>query len=450
MKLVLALLLVLSSPFPPAERGGGGGIQGRRQGGPPVVYRTEVPVHDYDMVVGRVTKTSATVSVLCYTDSEGSLVYGSAPGKLTKSLPRTKFPKGEPVVLELKGLAPGARVYWQVKFEKSASPERSFVTTRPAGSPMAFSIQADSHLDGGSVQAVYLRSLAAMRDTDFMVDLGDTFMTDKYPNFKDAHAQYIAQRYYFDQAHVPVLMVPGNHDGERGADREMASWSQQERLRYFPSAPENHWAYESGDALLIGLDPYGHTTNRPRRGGQNGNGGANEITDNWYVTLGKEQYDWLKKTLETSKAKWKFVFIHNLVGGLGRDGRGGAEAAPLWEWGGKSADGTDAFKEKRPGWDAPIHQLLLKNKVSAVFHGHDHLFAHQEVDGIIYQCVPQPSHGRGGGSRSAEEYGYKQGKMLDGSGIIKLSVTPQKASFTFVRTENGEASKAFSHEFTKK
>ena len=378
------------------------------------------------------------------------MVYGSAPGKLTKSLPRTKFAKEEPVVLELKGLVPGARVYWQVKFDTSASPERSFVTARPAGSPMTFSIQADSHLDGGTVQAVYLRSLAAMHDTDFMVDLGDTFMTDKYPNFKDAHAQYIAQRYYFDQAQVPILMVPGNHDGERGADREMAPWARQERLRYFPSAPENHWAYESGDALLIGLDPYGHTTNRPRRGGQNGNGGASEITDNWYVTLGKEQYDWLKKTLETSKAKWKFVFIHNLVGGLGRDGRGGGEAAPLWEWGGKSADGTDAFKEKRPGWDAPIHQLLLKNKVSAVFHGHDHLFAHQEVDGIIYQCVPQPSHGRGGGSRSAEEYGYKQGEMLDGSGIVKLSVSPQRAGFTFVRTENGEASKVFEYTFTEK
>ena len=420
--------------------------QGRRQGGPPEVYRTEVPAHASDFVVGRVTKTSATVSVLCYTDQEGTLVYGTAPGKLTKSLPLSKFPKDTPVELELKGLSAGTRYYWQVKLGSETTPERSFTTPRPAGSTFTFAIQADSHLDGGSVAQVYLRSLAAMRDTDFFVDLGDTFMTDKYPRFEDAHGQYVAQRYYFDQARVPVLMVPGNHDGERGTEREreMLLWSRKERLKYFPSAPENHWAYESGDALLIGLDPYTFTTNRPRRGGA-----SDGITDNWYVTLGKEQYDWLKKTLETSTAKWKFVFIHNLVGGLGKDGRGGAEAAPFWEWGGKSADGTDQFREKRPGWSAPIHQLLLKNRVTAVFHGHDHLFAQQEVDGIVYQEVPQPSHGRGGGSRSADEYGYKQGKILDGSGILKVTVGPQKASVVFVRTETGEATEAHRYDFNE-
>jgi hypothetical protein len=36
----------------------------------------------------------------------------------------------------------------------------------------------------------------------------------------------------------------------------------------------------------------------------------------------------------------------------------------------------------------PIHQLLLENHVTTVFHGHDHLFAKQELDGIIYQEVP--------------------------------------------------------------
>jgi hypothetical protein len=39
----------------------------------------------------------------------------------------------------------------------------------------------------------------------------------------------------------------------------------------------------------------------------------------------------------------------------------------------------------------PIHQLLVRNKVAAVFHGHDHLFAKQDLDGIVYQEVPQPS-----------------------------------------------------------
>lgn len=421
--------------------------QGRRQGGPPPVYRTEVPAHPFDIVVGLPTKTGVTVSVLSYSeDRDGQLFYGAESGKLNKSLPAQKFLKDEPATLRLDGLKPGARCFFEVRFGKEKSPERSFTTSRPAGKETTFSIQADSHLDGGSVFSVYNRSLDAARATDFLVDLGDTFMTDKYPDYRDAHAQYVAQRYYFDRAQVPILMVPGNHDGERGSDRAMNAWSKAERLRYFPSAPQHYWAHESGDALLIGLNPYTFTTDRPRRGGQNAEG----IVDNWYVTLGREQYDWLKKTLETSKAKWKFVFIHNLVGGIGRDGRGGAEAAPLWEWGGKNASGVDEFAEKRAGWAAPIRQLLLKNKVSAVFHGHDHLFAHQEVDGIVYQCVPQPSHGRGGGSRSAEEYGYKSGKLLDGSGILKVTVGPKKAEVAFVRTEAGAAEVTYRYELTEK
>lgn len=405
--------------------------QGRRQGGPPPVYRTEVPAHTVDAVAGLVTKTGLTVSVLSTTERKGQLFYGTLPGKLTKSLPTTTFLKDEPQVLTLTGLTPGTRYYWQVRFEGGESTsERTFTTALPPGKPFTFAIQADSHLDGGSVAAVYLRSLALAKETDFVVDLGDTFMTDKYRPYTGSHPQYLAQRYYWDQVQVPVLMVPGNHDGERGADREMLEWSQKERLRYFPSNPDHYAAYECGDALLISLDPYRYTTNRPRRGGA-----SDGITDNWYITLGKTQYDWLKKTLETSKAKWKFVFIHNLVGGLGRDQRGGAEAAPFWEWGGKSDDDTDQFSEKRPGWASPIHALLKKHGVAAVFHGHDHVYAHQEYDGIIYQCVPQPSHGRGGGSQSAPEYGYKQGTILDGSGVLKVSVSPEKASVVFWRTE---------------
>jgi hypothetical protein len=53
---------------------------------------------------------------------------------------------------------------------------------------------------------------------------------------------------------------------------------------------------------------------------------------------------------------------------MGRGGRGGAEAAPLYEWGGHDEVGEWRFGEF----------------VSAVFHGHDHFFApnsgHVRVD----------------------------------------------------------------------
>jgi hypothetical protein len=126
------------------------------------------------------------------------------------------------------------------------------------------------------------------------------------------------------------------------------------------------------------LDPFWYSGSRP---GQDG----------WALTLGERQYRWLEQTLATSRAAFKLVFIHNLVGGLDGQMRGGIEAAPFFEWGGRYADGSSGFSRMRPGWGQPIHALLVRQGVSAVFHGHDHLYARQELDGIAYQEVPQPS-----------------------------------------------------------
>ena len=59
-----------------------------------------------------------------------------------------------------------------------------------------------------------------------------------------------------------------------------------------------------------------------------------------------------------------------------------------------------------PAGRMPIHDLLVANHVTAVFHGHDHLFVKQDLDGIIYQEVPQPSAARANATNSAAEYGY--------------------------------------------
>ncbi len=164
--------------------------------------------------------------------------------------------------------------------------------------------------------------------------------------------------------------------------------------------------------------------------------------DNWSRTLGRQQYDWLEATLSKSKASLRFVFLHHLVGGIGRDARGGAEAAPLYEWGGHEPDGTDVFAHKRPGWPLPIHALLLKHRVNIVFHGHDHLYVKQDLDGIVYQEVPQPGHARYDNTRSAEEYGYKSGTLQGSSGHLRVQVRPGAALVEYVRTylpgdENG-------------
>jgi hypothetical protein len=181
------------------------------------------------------------------------------------------------------------------------------------------------------------------------------------------------------------------------------------------------YAWSWGDALFVALDPFWSTRTKP---GQ----------DAWALTLGERQYRWLEATLQASAARFKFVFVHNLVGGLDGQMRGGAEAAPFFEWGGRNADGTDGFRAKRPGWGLPIHSLLVRHGVTAVFHGHDHLYARQELDGVVYQEVPQPSaRNTSSGPGLAAQYHYASGTILSSSGHLRVSVSPSRLTCQYVR-----------------
>ena len=186
--------------------------------------------------------------------------------------------------------------------------------------------------------------------------------------------------------------------------------------------PENYYQFEWGDCQFIVLDPFRHTTTR-------GRGGSG---DNWYWTLGEHQYHWLKRSLEQSDAKLRFVFLHHLVGGSDRNQRGGAEAAAFWEWGGKGSSGENEFDRHRPDWGKPIHQLLVEHGVNVVFHGHDHMFIKQDLDGIVYQLVPQPGHPRSG-TKSAKEYGYLSGEVQGSSGHVRVRVDGDSARVDYVR-----------------
>lgn len=303
-----------------------------------------------------------------------------------------------------------------------------------AADKFVFTITADSHLDYNTDRALYERTLkrAAADKPVFHIDLGDTFMSEKHTNRIDAAKQYIDQQRYFALLGAPVHLIIGNHDGESGRYNDgttncLAQWSRAMRMKCFPEplAPDgrNFYSWETNNTLFIVLDPFWFT---PR---------ARRTDDNWVFTLGKEQYDWLKRTLETSRAKFKFVFIHHLVGGKDRQCRGGVEVASLYEWGGKNADGTDGFAAHRQGWAMPIHQLLVTNHVNAVFHGHDHLYVKQELDGIVYQECPQPGDPRGN-TRSASEYGYNSGVILGSPGYLRVTVSTAGVLVDFIRVRS--------------
>ena len=360
----------------------------------------------------------------------------AATGRLGGGRVRIDRSECEPVELLIGSLQPNTRYYYQFRSRTPGaasygnSAEYTFHTARSPGSTFTFTVQADPHLDFGVDTEAYAKSLAnaLASKTDFHIDLGDTFMSEKHTNRANAAQQYIDQRGYFDLLGAPVHLVIGNHDGESGryldgTTSNLAVWSRAMRMKYFPEplAPDGrgYYAWETNNVLCVALDPFWYSP-RVRRG-----------DDNWVFTLGKEQYDWLKRTLETSKAKFKFVFLHHLVGGDSREGRGGSEASHFFEWGGKDIDGKNSFAQKRPGWEAPIHDLLAKRGRVIVFHGHDHFYVRDERGGVIYQEVPQPGHPRGN-TRSA---GYQNGVMLPSSGILRVRVSPQQAEVEYVKAD---------------
>lgn len=344
----------------------------------------------------------------------------------------------------------GARSY-------SAGPVRRFHTQRAPGATFVFTIDADPHFGDerfdGELYTTTLRNAVAAAP-DFHVDLGDTFMTEKGRPATEAEAtpSFTGMRPYLGiiGSEAPLFLVNGNHEAELGwllgapAQRDLPRFATVLRQRYYPSpvpgpdgfysgataidpvlgAPRDaFYSWTWGDARFIVLDPFWYTTRKPTREDRRG----------WDWTLGPEQYRWLQTTLEANTKPFTFVFIHHLVGGVPSEARGGIEAADRYEWGGRNTDGTDGWAANRPGWSAPIHQLLVRNGVTAVFHGHDHVYVHQELDGIAYQETPQPSTTNYRSERLAAEYGYVSGDVRSSSGHLTVTVAPDRAVVRYIR-----------------
>lgn len=310
-------------------------------------------------------------------------------------------------------------------------------------SNFSFAIQADSHLDENTDIDLYKQTLEniAAAQPSFVIDLGDTFMSEKFAKSQqEVEKRYIEAKSYFNiLGSIPLYLVTGNHDGENGwesksSTEDLQDWTREARLKYFPldtsksasysgnTSSANYYSFVKGNALFVILDPFTYSTEK-----------ASNNDDGWDYTLGKTQYDWLKTTLENSNAKFKFVFIHNLVGGYTKDARGGAEAAKFFEWGGYSPNGSYDFDKMRPGWDAPIQKLLSDNHVTAVFHGHDHFYAKQSLDGMIYQLVPQPGT-PGNSVNDAAKFGYKDGIFLPSAGYLNIVVTDSDVTVEYMKT----------------
>jgi len=428
--------------------------------------RPVTPTQPLDVILGRPTSTSISLSVLCAGETKALVAYGQQPDHLPTRTGTQLFKPGQPQELTLAKLTPNTRYYYQLLDGSTAKPliAGSFFTQRAPGSAFTFGIQGDSHPERPQMHdpELYTRTLrtAAAGKPDFYICMGDDFSVDTLPTLT---AETVTERYTRQRPFLglvaqsaPLFLVNGNHEqaslfnfNQTDDRHEVAVWAQTARNRYYPlPAPDgfytgnteplksigllrDYYAWTWGDALFVVLDNYWHSPARVDNplhekpgAGKDGHGG-NKDRDWWGITLGDAQYQWFKHTLESS-AKYKFVFAHHVLG----TGRGGVDEADLYEWGGKNRRGDSEFGQHRPGWDLPIHPLMVKHGVTIFFQGHDHLYARQERDGIIYQEVPMPAD-QAYLIRNTDR--YQSGIKLPNSGHLRVTVAPAQVQVDYLR-----------------
>ena len=406
-------------------------------------------------ILGRPTNNSITINVLFSAQVDVYFEYGTAKGNYPNSTAVVTSALNEPVVAVMSGLLPETRYYYRTRYRATgtgtflASSENTFITQRKPGSKFVFTVEADPHpYDPKGYHPLWDICLQNQLNdgADFMLDLGDTFGDDHLVTSGNPYTTTQIQQLMLDNRphfglvchSLPFFFCEGNHEGESGyyllqtPPNNIAVYETLWRKKYYPNPepdgfysgnntvedfgmgkPENYYAFQWGDALFVVIDAWRYYT-------------ANNKPRNWDWTIGKTQYDWLKQTLETSTAKYKFVFCHHVMG----ETRGGVLIAKTYEWGGLD-NGTNKFAANRPGWAMPIHQLMVTNHVNMYFQGHDHVYARESLDSLVYQTVPMPSD-------SSYSLGYIAngaaftGTVLKGAGHIRVTVSTDSLKVDYV------------------
>ncbi len=444
---------------------------------------TAAAAPSFTQILGQPTDHSITVSVRSDTAVELYFEFGVATAVYKAQTPAATpaadpFAKGFYVAqVVLPGLAPDTQYFYRMQSRAagSADPfvpgtENSFHTQRQPGSSFVFCIQGDSHPERANNMfnsALYQQTLTAVaaEHPDFYLTSGDDFSVDTLqPPYTSANVtgRYTLQLPYFDilGRNSALFLTNGNHEEASLANlnlppdannsNQVPIWAQNARNTYYAQpAPtdaatgtfytgnttnvpgigilRDYYSWQWGDALFAVIDPYWTSPAQVDTGlGGNNDAASPKTGDLWQVTHGDAQYLWLKQTLEQSKAKWKFVFAHHVLGTQ----RGGVEVAPDFEWGGSSKNGANDFAKQRPTWTAPIHKLFVDNHVTIFFQAHDHIFVHQQLDGVTYQSLPNPADNTYTAFNSTA---YKTGEQFPNAGYTRITVGPADVKVDYIR-----------------
>lgn len=444
-------------------------------------------------LIGTPTESSIVINIIPNSAIQYYYEYGTSSGSYTQQTGYFTALANETSEEMITGLSANTQYFYRMRYHAPGDAmddwvtrdEHSFWTQRAAGSSFIFDITSDSHNSTGGASNFGRAITSIVADApDFVVDLGDTFLVDA------ASSQTTCDNAYLDYratnsfgafgTNAPVFLASGNHEEEEGWNLDDTPFSAgvgsiQARKEFYPTPVEggfytgntdplayideatygdelreDYYAWEWGDVLFVVIDPFQYTMNLPYSPIAGEESDDPVDGDQWSWTLGEQQFNWLKGVLQNSDAKYKFVFSHQMVGGIpdnsvsGGAGyvRGGAEAAGYFEWGGLNANGTPGFATERDEADfgtTPIHQMFIDYGVSGYFHGHDHQYVYERRDNIVYQEVPSAGGMTGFGGIYVEGVydTYQTLDIVQSPGYLRLSVSPEETLVEYVSSASG-------------
>jgi hypothetical protein len=74
---------------------------------------------------------------------------------------------------------------------------------------------------------------------------------------------------------------------------------------------------------------------------------------------------------------------------------------------------------------------MAENHVTIFFQGHDHIFVHQELDGVVYQTLPEPADPNDSLFNSGA---YLSGEKFPNNGHVRVTVSPGGVTVDYIRS----------------
>jgi len=312
-------------------------------------------------------------------------------------------------------------------------------------------------------------------DYHLWMDLGDLVVIRAQRiafDLVEVEQRYRQAREYIDLvgSEVPFVLVRGNHEevngwDDNGTPDNTAIWSGQALLKWFPpplpdayvsgntvsypnlGLPGDYFAFDVGRMRFRCLDPYLFSTTRPH----NGHGETGGSQNGWDWKLGQQQYDWLHDDLTTKNTPYRVLATHHLTSCYDLPGywygRGGIEVAqhsvtgrPSFEWGGEDAAGANQLPTQRAGFThGSIHDMLVNEGNQVILKGHDHFYARQQIDDMVYLTLAKPNDtaqhtGDLWGWRFSCFYPESVTTMFQNSGFLSIAAGAEAATFEYIQT----------------